>query len=194
MTDTETGMNHPLRRRGDRGRDAASTHIMTTLASIPLSRMRVTADLLNNPVGTLLVTSESGSDVQRIVVRTRNVTGNRTSRPGLMMLQGDLAGYFVPDEQCGAFVRNALDVTDLVAPILQDIVPGFRYKEEACTRGDVWHLRDASGTLFAGIAVGSALVETAVTGYARIVDGRIGDIVAATQLAYLGRLGLKVGP
>ncbi|ACI52267.1 conserved hypothetical protein [Gluconacetobacter diazotrophicus PA1 5] len=167
---------------------------MMTLASIPLSRMRVTPDLLANPVGTLLVTSENGSDAQRIVVRTRSVTDSRRARPGLMMLQGDLVGYFIPDEQCGAFVRNALDVTDLLAPILRDIIPGFRYNEDACIRGDVWHLRDETGTLFAGVAVGSALVDTAVSGYARIVDGRIGDIVSATRLAYLGRLGFNAAP
>ncbi|NVN11878.1 MULTISPECIES: hypothetical protein [Nguyenibacter] len=161
---------------------------MIILATIPLSRMRVTPDLLATPVGTLLVTSETGSDTQRIVVRTR-LLQDRKPRPGLMMLQGDAAGYFVPDEQCNAFVRHAIDATELLTPVLKDIVPGFRHAEHACLRGDIWHLRDEVGTLFTGIAAGSALIETAITGYARILEGHIGDIVPATRLAYLGRLG-----
>ncbi|MBB2177216.1 hypothetical protein [Gluconacetobacter johannae] len=166
---------------------------MTTLATLPLTRMRVTPNLMTTAIGTILVTSEIGSDTQRIVIRTRMVT-ERQARPGLLMVQDKLSGYFVPDEDCGAFVRNALDATDLLMPVLKDILPGLRYMDNACVRGDVWHLSDESGTLFAGVAVGSAPLETAISGYARIVDGRIGEIVAARRLTYLGRLDLTVAP
>ncbi|MBB2203354.1 hypothetical protein [Gluconacetobacter tumulisoli] len=166
---------------------------MTTLATLPLARMRVTPNLMATPIGTILVTSEAGSDAQRIVIRTRMVV-ERKVQPGLLMVQGSLSGYFVPDDECGAFVRNALDVTDVLTPVLRDILPGLRYMDNACVRGDVWHLNDESGTLFAGIAVGSAPMETAISGYARIVDGRIGEIVAARRLTYLGRLDLALAP
>ncbi|GAN99753.1 hypothetical protein Gxy13693_032_013 [Komagataeibacter xylinus NBRC 13693] len=167
---------------------------MTTLAILPLTQMTVVPDLLDTPVGTVMLASEISRDDQKIVIRSRVVANGKTT-PGLIMMTAAAKGYFVPDEACTAFVRTALDVTEVMPLLLTRIVPGFRYKYDAVVRGDVWQLKDEAGTQFAGLAIGSSdEEESKVYAYARIEGGRIGDIVPATRVAYLGQLDFGAGP
>lgn len=166
---------------------------MTTLATLPLTQMTVVPDLLAAPVGTVMLASEVSRDDQKIVIRSRVVAKGGTTS-GLIMMTAAANGYFVPDEACTAFVRTALDVTEVMPLLLTKIVPGFRYKYDAVVRGDVWQLRDEAGAQFAGLAIGSSdEEESKVYAYARIEGGRIGDIVTATRVAYLGQLDFGAG-
>ncbi|MCE2564897.1 hypothetical protein [Komagataeibacter sp. FNDCF1] len=166
---------------------------MTILATLPLSQMTVVPDLLAAPVGTVMIASEISRDDQKIVIRSRLVSKNGTT-PGLIMMAAKTKGYFVPDDACTEFVRTALDVTTVMPLLLTKILPGFRYKYDAVVRGDVWQLRDEAGKEFAGLAVNSSdEEESKVSAYARIEGGRIGDIVPATRVAYLGQLDFGAG-
>lgn len=163
---------------------------MTTLATLPLSQMTVVPDLLAAPVGTVMIASEKSRDDQKIVIRSRTDT-----TAGLIMMAAKTKGYFVPDAACSAFVRTALDVTAVMPLLLTKILPGFRYEYDAVVRGDVWQLRDESGKEFTGLAVNSSdEEESKVSAYARIEGGRIGEIVPATRVAYLGQLDFGAGP
>lgn len=166
---------------------------MTTLATLPLTQMIVVPDLLAAGMGTVMLASEISRDDQKLVIRSRLVSPEGTT-PGLILMTKDARGYFAPDESCTEFVRTALDVTEAMPLILTRIVPGFRYKYDAVVRGDVWQIKDESGKQFAGLAIGSSSEEESkVFGYARITDGRIGDIVPATRVAYLGQLDFGAG-
>ncbi|MCW4591416.1 hypothetical protein NO263_12575 [Gluconacetobacter entanii] len=166
---------------------------MTTLSTLPLTQMKVVPDLLAAPVGTVLLASEISRDEPKIVIRSRLVSAEGT-KPGLILMTPEMKGYFAPDEFCTEFVRSALDVTEVMPAILTRILPGFRYKFDAVVRGDVWHLQDEKGQDFAGLAIGSDEEESKVFGYARITDGRIGDIIPAKRLAYLGQLDFAAAP
>ncbi|WP_041247680.1 hypothetical protein [Komagataeibacter medellinensis] len=167
---------------------------MTTLATLPLSQMTVVPDLLAAPVGTVMITSEKSRDEQKIVIRSRQISASG-STPGLIMMAAKTKGYFVPDDACSAFVRTALDVTAVMPLLLTKILPGFRYEYDAVVRGDVWQLRDESGKEFVGLAINSSdEEESKVSAYAHIEGGRIGEIVPATRVAYLGQLDFGAGP
>ncbi|PYD47397.1 hypothetical protein [Novacetimonas pomaceti] len=166
---------------------------MTTLSTLPLTQMKVVPDLLAVPVGTVMLTSEISRDEPKLVIRSRLVS-NEGIRPGLILMTPEMKGYFAPDEFCTEFVRSALDVTDVLSPVLTKVLPGFRYKFDAVVRGDVWHLSDEKGQNFAGLAIGSDEEESKVFGYARISGSQIGDIVPAKRHAYLGQLDFAPAP
>ncbi|GAB6966983.1 hypothetical protein JCM25156A_10200 [Komagataeibacter kakiaceti JCM 25156] len=166
---------------------------MTTLATLPLTQMIVVPDLLEAKVGTVMLASEISRDDQKLVIRSRLVSSEGI-RPGLILMTSSMRGYFAPDQDCTQFVRTAIDVTEAMPPLLVKIVPGFRYKYDAVVRGDIWQLKDDAGKQFAGLAIGSDEEESKVYGYARIEGGRIGDIIPATRVAYLGQLDFGAGP